>query len=220
MFTKTDVVMPTHRVQAVALSTRWLRYRFGWHTLKFVSLASDFGGSSHVVAPFAKRAEIDPIIRAAGFDPPHEGLQWHRATARYRFDSVFFDALLLALIAIPVGIFAPIGFIAIPLALALMSIALNLYAWAFHRYAVEGGQIFSSQGMLSPATEIVTKIKLHSVEISQGPLSQLGHYATLKLGLAGGSFSISGLPLERARELQSEIADAIAQADFSEINKG
>jgi len=47
-------------VQAVTLGTRWLRYRFGWHTLKFVSLASDFAGSSHVVAPFAKRAEIDP----------------------------------------------------------------------------------------------------------------------------------------------------------------
>jgi len=220
LFTKTDVVMPAHRVQAVTLGTRWLRYRFGWHTLKFVSLASDFAGSSHVVAPFAKRAEIDPIIRAAGFQPHHEGLEWHRATARYRFDSVFFDALLLALVAIPVGIFAPIGFVAIPLGLALISIALNLYAWAFHRYAVEGGQIFSSQGLLSPATEIVTKVKLHSVEISQGPLSQLGNYATLKLGLAGGSFSISGLPLERARELQAEIANAITQTDFSEINNG
>jgi putative membrane protein len=220
MFTKTDVIMPTHRVQAVKLGTRWLRYRFGWHGLKFVSLASDFGGSSHVVAPFAKRAETDLIIRAAGFEPPHEGLEWHRACARYRFDSIFFDALLIALVAVPVGIFAPIGFIAIPLGLALISVALNLYAWAFHRYAVEGGQIFSAHGLLSPATEIVTKIKLHSVEISQGPLSQLGNYATLKLGLAGGSFSISGLPLERARELQSEIANAIGQADFSEINKG
>src|SRR5690606_27737066 len=52
LLTRTDVVMPAHRVQALAFGTGILRRRFGWHGLKFVSLAQDAGASSHDVAPF------------------------------------------------------------------------------------------------------------------------------------------------------------------------
>ena len=66
LFTKTDVVMPAHRVQAIAIRTRLLRRLFGWHGLKFVSLAQDAGSGSHIVAPFARLDEIAPIASAAG----------------------------------------------------------------------------------------------------------------------------------------------------------
>lgn len=218
LFTKTDVVMPTHRVQAVKLDTRWLRHRFGWHGLKFVSLASDFAGSSHVVAPFAKRAETDPIIRAAGFEAPSDRLEWHRASTRSRFDAAFTDALIFTVIAIPVIIFAPLIFVAIPAVLGVLSVFAELYSWTFKRHAVEDGYIFATEGLLSPSTQIASKVKLHSVEISQGPIAQRRGYATLNLGLAGGSFAISGIPLERARVLREQITRSIASTDFSRIN--
>src|SRR5690606_28905820 len=41
LFTRTDVVMPVHRVQAARIETGIVRHRFGWHGLHFVSLASD-----------------------------------------------------------------------------------------------------------------------------------------------------------------------------------
>ncbi len=220
LFTKTDVVMPTHRVQAVKLDTRWVRYRFGWHSLKFVSLASDFAGSSHVVAPFAKRAEIDPIIRAAGFAPPSDTLEWHRASARSRFDAALIDALIFTAIAIPVIIFAPLGFVAIPIALGIISVFGELYSWTFKRHAIEDGHIFATEGLLSPTTQIASKVKLHSVEVSQGPIAQRRGYATLNLGLAGGSFSITGIPTSRAFALREEITRSIAATDFSRINAG
>ena len=219
LFTKTDVVMPTHRVQAVKIGTRWLRYRFGWHALKFVSLASDFAGSSHVVAPFAKRREIDPIIRAAGFAPPEADFDWHRASRKSRFDAALIDALIFGVIAIVVAYFAPTGFALIPIALGVLSVLAELYSWTFKRHAVDDGYIFATEGLLSPATQIASKVKLHSVEVSQGPIAQYRGYATLHLGLAGGSFSISGIPLERAFELRTQIAARIAETDFSVINK-
>lgn len=220
LFTKTDVVMPTHRVQAVKLGTRWLRYRFGWHGLKFVSLASDFAGSSHVVAPFAKRAETDPIIRAAGFEPPSDALDWHRASQRSHFDGAFIDAMVFVIIAVPVAIFAPFGFIAIPIGLGILSVFANLYSWTFRRHAVDGQYIYSTEGLLSPAAQIASQVKLHSVEVSQGPIAQHRGYATLNLGLAGGSFAITGIPTDRAFALRDEITASIAKTDFSRINAG
>ncbi|MBA4051200.1 MAG: hypothetical protein C0472_04825, partial [Erythrobacter sp.] len=53
LFTRTDVVMPAHRVQGLVIGTGAVRYRFGWHSLSFVSLAQDDKEQSHVVAPFA-----------------------------------------------------------------------------------------------------------------------------------------------------------------------
>lgn len=227
LFTKTDVVMPTHRVQALVLGTGWLRYRFGWHGLKFVSLAQDAGSSSHVVAPFAQLEEIDPVIRAAQFEPPSQSLDWHHASRKYRFDSAVIEGGIFVLIAVVlaglVGAevisgfdYAPLVPLA-PLAAAALFVAANLYAWQFHRHALSATQIFARKGLLSPVTRIAARVKLHSVEIVQGPIARRRGYATLHLGLAGGGFSIPGLPLGRARELKLAILDSIATRDFSQL---
>ena len=227
LFTRTDVVMPVHRVQALILGTGWLRYRFGWHGLKFVSLAQDAGSSSHVVAPFAQMEEIDPIIRAAKFEPPSEDLDWHHASRKYRFDSAAIEGGIFALIALVVagfivwGVIPEFAFSAlVPLGLlaaAIFFAAANFYAWQFHRHSLSPSQIFSRKGLLSPATSIASRVKLHSVEIVQGPIARRRGYATLHLGLAGGAFSIPGLPVERARALKSAILDSIAARDFSTL---
>lgn len=217
LFTRTDVVMPVHRVQAVELGTGWLRYRFGWHGLKFVSLAQDAGSLSHVVAPLAQLDEIDPIIRAAGFAPPAADLEWHRASRNYRFDSAALEGGFFALAAIPVAVFAPAPFVLIPLALAGMAIASSLYGWQFHRHALSAKQIFARRGWFSPRTQLASRVKLHSVEIAQGPIAQRRGYATLHLGLAGGALAIPGIPLARARELRGAIIESIAAKDFSQL---
>lgn len=217
LFTKTDVVMPVHRVQAVVLGTGWLRYRFGWHGLKFVSLAQDAGASNHVVAPFAQMEEIDPIIRAAKFDPPSESLDWRHACRAYRFDSAALSGGFFAVLSIPAAILAPFPVVLVPIALAAVFAGANLYAWQFHRHALSDTQIFARRGLISPTIRIASRVKLHSVEIVQGPIAQRRGYATLALGLAGGTFAIPGLPVERARELRSAILESIAATDFSQL---
>lgn len=218
LLTKTDVVMPVHRVQALEISTGWLRYFFGWRGLKFVSLAQDAGSASHVVAPFAQSEEIEPIIRAAGFAPPSEDLEWRHASRKYRFDKAAIEGGLIALLAVPVLIFAPAPFALIPLALAAFFVGANLYAWQFHRHALSVSQVFARRGLFSPRLQIASRVKLHSVEIAQGPIAQRRGYAKLNLGLAGGTFAIPGLPLARARELRKAILESIAAKDFSQLS--
>ncbi len=226
MFTRTDVVMPIHRVQGVKLGTGFVRYRFGWHSLRFVSLAQDLGASSHVVAPFARRDEIAPIVEAAGFHLPGEDADWHRATEAYLFDNALGDAiffLIAAGIAFTTTSFYSPDWTAIatgiPLVLAGISALANVLAWRYQRHALDYTQIMATKGMLSPRSQIATRMKLHSAQISQGPIARFRGYATLHLGQAGGQFSIPGIPVERARQVRRDVLETIAATDFSQLER-
>ena len=218
LFTRTDVVMPAHRVQGLVIGTGMLRYRFGWHALSFVSLAQDAESESHVVAPFAKLDEIAPIMTAAGFALPDAATQWRRASKRHRTDMALRDAALFLLAAIPVAIYAPFGLFLVPLGAAVVAVGVNLYAWEFRRHAIDEAQVYASRGFLSPTRTIATRLKLHSVEITQGPLARMRGYATVHLGLAGGSFSMQGVPLAEARSLRAAVMETITATDFSRLD--
>lgn len=224
LLTRTDVVMPAHRVQALVFGTGILRRRFGWHGLKFVSLAQDAGASSHDVAPFARWHELDPIARAAGFAMPTEDLDWHRAGARYRIDSALLAGLIAGGIALAVlvalsatGAASPLLAL-IPLAIALPLAAWQWFLWRFERHTLDDAQVYARHGWLAPRTDVASRIKLHSAEIAQGPIARRRGYATLHLGLAGGKLAIEGIPLTRARELRTAILRSITAQDFSRIN--
>ena len=217
LLTKTDVVMPAHRVQAIKIGTGLLRNRFGWQDLNFVSLAQDSGSANHTVAPFAQAEELDPVIRAAGFRPPDAQLDWYRASKLYRTDSIILGSAFFAIAAIPTAIFVPAGFVLIPLVLAVVVAFANYYAWRFHRHAIDHTQIFASRGLFAPRTQIASRIKLHSVGLSQGPIARRRGYATVHLGLAGGMFVIPGVPIERAMQLRHHVVESIASTDFSQL---
>lgn len=227
LLTKTDVVMPIHRVQAVTVTTGFLRRRFGWFGLKFVSLAQDSGSASHDVAPFAKMAELAPIAKAAGFaTEPSEGSKWLRGSRAFRIDSAIIEFAIFALIAcsIATGFYfsdqvSPLWAL-IPLGAGALFATRQLFLWRFDYNALGEQFLFIRRGWLAPKLEVASRIKLQSVEIAQGPIARRRGYATLKLGLAGGALQVEGLPLTRAVELRTAILDSIAQTDFSEINIG
>ncbi len=218
LFTRTDVVMPAHRVQALEIGSGIVRYRFGWHSLSFVSLAQDNESTSHAVAPFATMDEIAPIAAAAGFHLPDESTDWQRASTAYRNDRIAGAALLFVVLAAMLAALAPFGWFLIPLGAALVAGVVVVYEWEFRRrHAIDQGQIYAMHGLLAPHSQIAKRLKLHSVEIAQGPLARLRGYATLHLGLAGGELAIRGLPLARARELRALVLDTVCAADFSRI---
>ncbi|MEL6877508.1 MAG: PH domain-containing protein [Pseudomonadota bacterium] len=217
LLTKTDVVMPVHRVQGIKIGTRFIRYRFGWHGLKFISLARDAGAANHDVAPFAQLDEIAPIVEQAGFHMPGEDADWHRATRKYMVDNAVIESSFFLLVAIPVAIFAPPLFVLIPLGLAAITAFANVYAWKFHRHALDDSQIMATRGLFAPKSTIATRLKLHSVEVSQGPIAQRRGYASLHFGLAGGTFSIPGIPVERARAVRAAVLETITGTDFSQL---
>lgn len=225
MFTRTDVVMPAHRVQAVNIGTGFIRRRFGWHGLKFVSLAQDSGGASHDVAPFAQLAEIAPIANAAGFAiEPQTGTEWQRGSRNYRIDGAVFDGGVMALIALAVAVSlsltqaAPVALALIPLGLGIILAARQMFLWRHDFTAIDSTHFFVRRGWLAPRLDVASRVKLQSVEIARGPIARQRGYATLKLGLAGGTLEFEGLPVERAQQFRDAILASIARTDFSELN--
>ncbi len=217
LLTKTDVVMPVHRVQALVVSTGWLRRRFGWHGLSFISLAQDAGGANHDVAPFAQMEEIAPIAHEAGFSLPDERADWRRASADYYFDRAVLQALIpatagLVLLVLGYAIVAVLLF-----ALAGLLVFGEYYMWRFVRHALDPQQVLSRRGWLAPRDIIASRVKLHSVEISQHPLARWRGYCTLRFGLAGGRLAFAGLSLEDAREMRHAALDSIAAVDFAKL---
>lgn len=227
LFTKTDVVMPVHRVQGLKIGTGLLRYRFGWHNLRVVSLAQDSGAANHVVAPFAQLEEIEPIVTEAGFHLPGEDADWHRASKKYRTDSAIVDSLFFLFAAVAAGVgtsfylseWTPFA-VSVALVLAAISALAALYSWHIQRHAIDGEQVMARSGIFAPNSQIATRLKLHSVEITQGPIARRRGYATVHFGQAGGEFHISGVPIERARALRREVMQTIATTDFSQLESG
>lgn len=217
LFTRTDVVMPVHRVQAAQIGTGLVRRRFGWHELRFVSLANDKKDASHAVAPFARMDEIEPIVREAGFHLPDESTDWHRPSSAHWFDCALLHALPLGAGAVATALF---GIWPASIALGLLAaifVVREHYLWRLDRHAIDEEQLFVRRGWLSPRLELADRIKVQSVELAQGPLARRRGYATLHFGIAGGSLAITGLPLERAREIAREVLDSSAAVDFSAL---
>jgi len=217
LLTKTDVVMPVHRVQALVVKTGVIRRRFGWHGLSFISLAQDAGSANHDVAPFAKMDEIAPIAREAGFTLPGESAAWRRASADYYFDRAVLQAFFpetAALIAIALG-YTWIGLLLA--AVAAILVLGEYFLWRFVRHALDPLQVLSRRGWLAPNLRIANRVKLHSVEITQNPLARWRGYCTLRFGLAGGRLAFPGLSMEDAREMRAAVLDSIAAVDFAKL---
>ncbi|MBH5321488.1 PH domain-containing protein [Aurantiacibacter sediminis] len=229
LLTKTDVVMPVHRVQALIVSTGLIRRRFGWHGLSFISLAQDSGSANHDVAPFAKMTEIAPIASEAGFTLPERTEEWRRPSSAFYFDRGLIQSLVILLIGLVVFIVAAaeaernvpglyiIG--AIVAVLISLTAARQYYLWRYDRHALDPEQVLSRRGWLAPRTQIANRVKLHSVEIAQGPLGRWHNYCDLVFGMAGGRFAFRGLALEDAKKLRAAVLDSIASVDFARLPK-
>ncbi|MGV3553724.1 MAG: PH domain-containing protein [Croceibacterium sp.] len=217
LFTRTDVVMPVHRVQAARIGTGVIRRRFGWHELHFVSLANDKKDASHAVAPFAKMDEVEPVVREAGFHLPGELTDWHRPSSAHWFDKALFFAVPLGAGAVAAALF---GVWPASVALGMLAAVLVVrehYLWRHDRHAFDAEQLFVRRGWLSPRLELADRLKVQSIELVQGPLARRRGYATLNFGIAGGSLSIAGLPIDRARLVAREVLDSAAAVDFSAL---
>jgi putative membrane protein len=227
LLTRTDTVMPVHRVQALKVTTGILRRRFGWHALAAVSLAQDAKSSHHVIVPFAQMSEIVPVIRVAGFDLPDGDTHWHRPSPRYRFDRALLGALPLIVGAVVLAAVRPLfpaeaatgsllGVAALAGLAALVALR-ERFLSRYDRHAIDGQRIYVRRGWLAPRLDIASRVKLQSVEIAQGPVAHRRGYATLAFGIAGGTLEIGGLPLEDARLIRDGVLHSIAGVDFSRL---
>jgi len=228
LLTKTDVVMPIHRVQALKVTTGILRRRWGWHGLGVVSLSQDVKSGNHVVVPFAQMDEIAPVVGVTGFELPGEAVDWQRSSPKHKMDQALLGVIPFSLAAVASalvtnrfdafggwGVLITAGFVAA----ALMVVLREHFLWRHDRSALDARHIFSRHGWLSPKLDIASRVKLQSVEITQGPIARRRGYANITFGVAGGSLAIAGVPVDEAREIRRAVLDSITGVDFSRLGE-
>ena len=228
LLTRTDVVMPLHRVQALAVTTGIVRRRLGpnggWHGLDLVSLATDAKASSHTIVPFATLDEIAPVAAITGFALPDAETRWRLPSRRHRSDRALLVGIPLALVALIVAVGGQVLSVELALlqgagvaVLAALLALRQLFLWRYDRHALDERHIHVRRGWLAPRIDVASRVKLQSVEIRQGPLAQRRGYADLVFGVAGGTLTIDGLELDEARAIRRAVLASIAEVDFSQL---
>ncbi|MFN2258407.1 MAG: PH domain-containing protein, partial [Parasphingopyxis sp.] len=185
LFTRTDVVIPLKRLQAAIVSTGLVRRHFGWQGLALQSLGSDGkAGTHHDAAPFARRAELEPIFAemAMPLPPPRERFvsvssrsPWHRAVL---------PALALIATAIISGSLQPELLIVV--ALGALTVAPIIWLeWRARGYLLDGDTLFVRRGVTKPQTTILPLPKIQSITVRQSLLQRAFGLASLLIGTAG-----------------------------------
>ncbi len=225
LLTLTDTVMPIHRVQAAIIQTGPIRKLRGWYALKFVSLAADSGtkqgeDSDHSAAPLATMDEISRILAAAQIDRADPALVFNRGQSAWWWIQIVMVALVIFTAMIALALAANAGWKAalLLLLLALSGITFH-FQWRNNSYALDADQLFVRSGWWRERLTIAPQIKVQSAEIQQGPLARRRGLASLQLGIAGGSLEIIALPVEVARQIQTQIIELVAKVDYSQITR-
>jgi putative membrane protein len=217
LFTRSDVVMPVHRVQAAIIATGPIRKRRGWHALKFVSLAQDSKEESdHMVAPLASLDEIWPILSRARLNAPDADLAFVRPRSGLWFDQWLLLTVLIA--AVVIGLYAALGILvwgafAAPILLGL----LYWLDWWHRSDAVDDHQLYARHGWWRQQLDIARQVNVQSVSIRQGPLTRRRGVVTLDFGIAGGTLSFTAIPLAQAMAIRDAVMDRVAPVDFSRL---
>jgi putative membrane protein len=222
LFTLTDVVMPTHRVQAAVVQTGPIRKRRGWYSLKFVSLAQDSKEeSNYVAAPLATLDELWRISHAAGIAAPDGDERLHKGAVLHWVIQWFLlvPPLLIAVAALV--ILADTLLIRTSLLLLFLVIAALLFwlDWRRYRFGLDDQQLYLQRGWWRQRLTLAPQVKVQSVEIAQGPLARHYGLASLKFGIAGGTLEMVALPLSTAQVIRAAVMEKIAAVDYSAINQ-
>lgn len=222
LLTLTDVVMPTHRVQAAVVQTGPIRKWRGWHSLKFVSLAQDSKEeSNYVAAPFATLEEVWRIAQAAKIEGPDGDERLRNGAASHWMIQLILlvPPILLAMAALVV--FADAVFVRTTLLLLLLVIAAFLFwlEWRRYRFGLDEQQLYLQRGWWRQQLTIAPQVKVQSIEIAQGPFARRLGLASLKFGIAGGTLEMIAVPLSTAQTIREAVMEKVAAVDYSAINQ-
>jgi putative membrane protein len=207
LITLTDVVMPLHRIQAAVIATGPIRRRMGWFELKVQSLASDSDKESdHSIAPFARIDEVHTVLGETG-------IRWDTDYPDMRsVDPAMWWVPLAIALPVPmigIGVSATLAtpWIALAYLLAPIVPVLSWLHWRAHRYALEGDQLYVSDGFWAQRLTLLPLRRVQSVDIRQNAVSRFIGLADVAIGVAGRSSAVTvhAIPLDDAIGLRNRL---------------
>lgn len=210
---RTDVAITIRRIQSAIITTRPIRRLFGWRELRVRSLSSDIGasgGGDYQIIPFAKRAELDPVLRSIALQPDWQALQWqgsHRLIAAPGIGAglaLVITALFLIWSQPPLLLWGWLMLLLGPLLIVASTLRARQSAIAW-----QGPWLVIRHGLMRPRLHIIPCRHIQSADIRDNFVYRRFGLATLALGIPGrGRFSddhVPAIPMELARSLREHI---------------
>jgi len=184
LLTRTEVVVAKRQIQLGLVERGAVSGRLGWCALKVQTLGGgdQFSGRQEL-APFARPAELAPIIALAGL-PPFERSplrpvsRWHVLGGLVGFVLLPTVVLLAAATVFPLAALVLFA-MPIPLAVALLR-------RRCHRYALAGTSVQVTRGVLKRRDWTVPYGNVQAVTVRRGPVQRLFGIATVRIDTAGG----------------------------------
>jgi putative membrane protein len=186
LFTLSEVVIPLRRTQVALIESGPVARLFGWHRLSFQTLGADAKERGlQVAAPFAKLAEIAPILAEAGFPMPPPRAEFQGVPRRALFRQSAPWLLLAAMAAAGAFAFdlrAGIGAVAL-----LAAAVLVIQRWRKHGRALGETALFVASGLLTRRLWVVPYEKAQTISLARGPVQRRLRLASLLVDTAGAS---------------------------------
>lgn len=198
LFTLSEVVIPIRRTQVALIESGLIGRALGWHRLSFQTLGADRKeGGVQVAAPFARMAEILPILAEAGFPPPPPRAAFRGAPKRALLRKIAPYILIAAPLTLAAFLFdirAGIG----AGGMTLLAVAAAL-RWRTQGHAGDERAFYLMSGLLKRRLWLMPHEKVQTISVSRGPIQRPLRLATLIVDTAGA---------RAMRPLQMEDMDA------------
>lgn len=184
LLTRTEIVIPFRRIQVALLRTGLVSGAMGLRSLDYQTLSGDAVQSGgQAAAPFARMAEIEPILRETG----HADLPPSDAYVRVSRLSVARGLLRYLLPVIPAAVALSFFTRAAPLLILLIPflVGIAVLQWKRHRYALTDGHLIVAQGLFERRLWIVPFERAQTLSISRSPLQRALGLASVTVDTAG-----------------------------------
>ncbi len=185
LLTRAEVVVARRQIQLGLVERGAVSGRLGWRAFKVQTLGgSDDVSGRQELAPFARPAELAPIIALAGL-PPFERPGLRPVSGWHVLRGIIALVVAPTVIILAASIFFPLAALLL-LAMPVM-LAVALLRRRCHRYALAASSVQVTRGVLVRREWTVPYGNVQTVTVRRGPLQRRLGIATVRIDTAGGS---------------------------------
>lgn len=204
LLSRSEVLIPVHRIKSALVSGGLIRSRYGWYDLSLQTLGGgDDAGGNQAAAPLAQWHEIARILENVPHIslPPNDGFE-PVSSLHAPLTLVGLSVSLLIPLVIAASVWPLLWWVAslyAPVA-ALIWLGAKRLKWL-----ADDRSLWVRSGVWTPRTMIVPINSIQSLAIEQGIIQRRLGLATLQFDTAGGGAAIHNLDEARARSLCAEL---------------
>lgn len=211
LLTTRQAVLRLSKVQLVSIVEPWLRRWFGFASVMIETAAAREGGDgtqqSEAMVPYATPADTDAIVAAAmphvrGFSsarlrlyPPHP-----RALIRYAAAALTQSVLFAAVVSWWLYPWGLVALVVVPVSVASAVLDHRHQGWW-----VDDDLIVSRRGYLTRRTWLLSRDKVQSTAVVQGPILRRYGLGILQVRVAGSLVTLPAMAFADALALQTRL---------------